>query len=158
MGQSVNLYAHSLQTLVPSSSVAKNDVARWIFLITTIAARTHEDYVRSVDQCQITYPWIILGSYRAEPCYVVHFSSRLILNFLASSARWASVDTETHPGSVPHTLEGGPAPTMHRQRRHSRRSDRLRVSIRYLGAGRGGRTPTRLPSADFEFPDIPVSL
>jgi hypothetical protein len=158
MGQSVNLYAHSLQTLVPSSSVAKNDVARWIFLITTIAARTHEDYVRSVDQCQITYPWIILGSYRAEPCYVVHFSSRLILNFLASSARWASVDTETHPGSVPHTLEGGPAPTMHRQRRHSRRSDPSTGKYSLSWCREGGRTPTRLPSADFEFPCIAVGL
>jgi hypothetical protein len=106
MGQSVNLYAHSLQTLVPSSSVAKNDVARWIFLITTIAARTHEDYVRSVDQCQITYPWIILGSYRAEPCYVVHFSSRLLLNFLASFCSVGISGHRTHPGSVPHTLEG----------------------------------------------------
>jgi hypothetical protein len=26
------------------------------------------------------------------------------------------------------------------------------------GAGRGGRTPTSLPSADFEFPNISVSL
>ena len=30
--------------------------------------------------------------------------------------------------------------------------------ILFYGAGRGGRTPTRLPSADFEFPGIPVSL
>ena len=34
----------------------------------------------------------------------------------------------------------------------------LHVSLLFIGAGRGGRTPTRLPSADFEFPEIAVCL
>jgi len=59
----------------------------------------------------------------------------------------------------------------HRSRTRSFISPAMRISITNatkvnlsgerrccVGAGRGGRTPTRLPSADFEFPDIPVSL
>ena len=32
------------------------------------------------------------------------------------------------------------------------------VTDDFFGAGRGGRTPTRLPSADFEFPENTVNL
>jgi hypothetical protein len=39
-----------------------------------------------------------------------------------------------------------------------RRSTQITKTSGTLGAGRGSRTPTRVPSADFEFPDIPVSL